>query len=108
GGHANVIHVPSAQKMDLYLIGDDELHAWAMQHRRRERIAGNDVWLAPAEYVVIRKLERVRMGGSSRHLRDVRDILVHAGPALDPAALRAMVASRGLEAALEAARNTPD
>ena len=36
---------------------------------------GEQLWLAPPEYVIIRKLEFYREGGSEKHLRDIRGML---------------------------------
>lgn len=36
-GHFNVIHRDTAVRADIYLAGDDPLHAWAFQHRLRMR-----------------------------------------------------------------------
>ena len=75
-----------------------------MARRRRELVSGQEVWLAPAEYVVVRKLEYYRSSGSERHLRDVRAILEQGQHFLDAAALEGLVADRGLERELDAAR----
>jgi hypothetical protein len=103
-GHFNVIHVPSAQKADFYLLGDAPLHAWALARSRRVVVGGRDVWLAPAEYVIVRKLLWYRMSRSERHLRDVRAILEHAGDLLDGPVLASLVAEQGLAGELDAAR----
>jgi hypothetical protein len=34
-GHFNLIHLESGFKADVYLAGDDALHAWALPRRRR-------------------------------------------------------------------------
>ena len=36
---------------------------------------GDEFWLAPVEYVILRKLEYYREGCSEKHLRDIFDIL---------------------------------
>ena len=74
-GHFNIIHHESGYKADIYLAGDDPLHEWAMPLRRRiEWTSGLTVSVAPPEYVVLRKLEFYREGGSSKHLTDIRAI----------------------------------
>jgi hypothetical protein len=47
GGHFNVIHIPSALKADLYPLGADPLHHWALKKRRRVEVAGRFMWVAP-------------------------------------------------------------
>ncbi len=50
-------------------------------------IGGIDVWLAPPEYVILRKLEYHREGGSEKHLRDIAGVLRVSGDTVDRAAL---------------------
>jgi hypothetical protein len=52
-------------------------------------------WIAPPEYVILRKLQYFREGGSDKHLRDVR-YMVAATP-LDREFLESQVARLGLE-----------
>lgn len=75
-GHFNIIHHESGYKADVYLAGQDPLHAWALPLRRR--IAWTDsisIDVAPPEYVILRKLEFFREGGASKHTVDIRAIL---------------------------------
>lgn len=43
--------------------------------------------LAPPEYVIVRKLQYFREGGSEKHLRDIRSMLAVWGAQLDSDAL---------------------
>lgn len=75
-GHFNLIHHESGYKADIYLVGNDPLHAWALPLRRW--ITWSDelsIAVAPPEYVILRKLEYYREGGSSKHPADIRAIL---------------------------------
>jgi len=36
---------------------------------------GNEIWVAPPEYVIIRKLEFFEEGGTEKHLRDIGGML---------------------------------
>jgi hypothetical protein len=74
-GHFNVIEHKSGFKADCYPTGADKLHAWAFELRNRVEVGGADVWLAPPEYVILRKLEYFREGGSEKHLHDIRGML---------------------------------
>jgi hypothetical protein len=47
--------------------------------------------MAPLEYVVLRKLEWHRDGGSARHLEDIRAMLRVSGERADRAALETWV-----------------
>lgn len=97
-GHFNLIHHETGMKADVYLAARDELHRWGLAHRRRVPLAEGGLALAPPEYVILRKLEFWREGGSEKHLRDVRAMLA-AVPDLDRAFLDAELRRRGLEEA---------
>lgn len=87
GGHFNVIHRDTALRADIYLAGDDPFHAWALEHRRRIEVEELALWLAPLEYVIVRKLEYFRASGSDRHLRDVAMMLRISGSLVNIPAL---------------------
>lgn len=87
GGRFDVIHRGTALRADVYLAGDDPFHAWAMGHRRRIEVEGLAIWLAPLEYVVIRKLEYYRASGSDRHMRDAAMMLRISAPLVDSVTL---------------------
>jgi hypothetical protein len=94
GGMFNLIHHQSQFKADLYLASRDPLHAWALENRRRIDLGGSGAWIAPPEYVIVRKLEFLRDGGSDKHLRDIRFIL--AATAVDRSFIETEVGHRGL------------
>lgn len=96
-GHFNVIHAPTALKADVYPSGDDALHEWALARRRAFRVDGEVVWTAPVEYVILRKLEYFRSGGSEKHLRDIRSMLREQGSAVNRDDLAVWVARLSLE-----------
>lgn len=96
-GHFNVIHADSGLKADFYTAGRDELHAWAFHHARHYVISQNSITLAPPEYVIVRKLEYYREGGSEKHLRDIRAMLAISGDLLDHPALLDWITRLGLE-----------
>ncbi|MFQ5739496.1 MAG: hypothetical protein ACE5JX_10840 [Acidobacteriota bacterium] len=82
-GHFNLIHNETGFKADVYLVGDD-LHRWALRRRRRVDLSGDaGLWVAPPEYVIVRKLEYYREGRSEKHLRDIRGLLETSGGDLD-------------------------
>ena len=95
-GHVNILHSPSALKADVYLAGEDPLHSWALDRRRRFDVGGREVWVAPPEYVILRKLLFFREGGSSKHVRDVRALLAAQGEKLDYATLERFAEERGV------------
>jgi hypothetical protein len=97
-GHFNVIHSSSGLKADFYTFNRDELHAWAFQRARKIQYQTIPVTLAPTEYVIVRKLEYYREGGSDKHLRDIRSMLAVSGDQIDRAALNDWIERRSLQA----------
>jgi hypothetical protein len=96
-GHFNIIHVETGFKADMYLTGRDDLNAWAFRFRRPFQIGEETVFLAPPEYVIVRKLEYYREGGSEKHLRDIRSMLAGLGEQLDRAVLNEWIEKRGVQ-----------
>jgi hypothetical protein len=87
-GHFNLIHQDSGFKADVYVAGDDPLHRWALAWRKRiSLLPDRGIWLAPPEYVIVRKLQFFDEGGGDRHLRDIRSMLEVSGDVLDRTAL---------------------
>ncbi len=80
-GHFNIIHLESGYKADVYLAGTDPLHRWALERVRRIPWGreGESIAVAPPEYVVVRKLEYYREGGSRKHVDDIHAILSVTG-----------------------------
>jgi len=96
-GHFNVIHSETGLKADVFLAGRDPLHEWAFQHARDYPIGAMRVRVAPPEYVILRKLEFYREGGSEKHLRDIRSMLGLSSELLDRDALMDWIRRLGLE-----------
>ena len=97
-GHFNVIHPESGLKADFYLAKRDELDAWGFRNVREYTIENTRIRLAPPEYVIVRKLEFFREGGSEKHLRDIRGMLNVSGEKINQADLNEWVQRQGVEA----------
>jgi hypothetical protein len=95
-GHFNVIHHATGFKTDFYLMGTDELHVWAMAGRKRVEIEGLPIWIAPPEYVILRKLEYYREGRLEKHLRDIAGMMALATEEIDLKTLREKIEEYGL------------
>lgn len=95
-GHFNLIHPESGLRADIYPESKDPLHAWAFKNRRRITVGNLEVWLAPPEYVIIRKLEYYREGGSSKHLEDIKKMLPQVQTNLDFEFLEKQLSDRQL------------
>ena len=105
GGHFNIVHHESGFKADMYPAGNDPLHEWALARGRRIEMGdGETLMIAPPEYVIVRKLEYFREGGSEKHLRDIRSMLTHSAEEISTAELESWIASRGLEEAWSKAK----
>jgi hypothetical protein len=48
---------------------------WGLRNRKSVDVEGDEFWLAPVEYVILRKLEYYHEGRSEKHLRDISGIL---------------------------------
>jgi hypothetical protein len=102
-GHFNVIHSDTSLKADFYTANQDELHAWAFRNTRQYTIGDTHVHLAPPEYVIVRKLEYFREGGSEKHLRDIHAMLAVSDEQIDQAALQDWIHRRNLKTEWEKA-----
>lgn len=96
-GHFNLILQATGFKVDCYLAGGDPLHAWAFTRRKWVETEGERVALAPPEYVILRKLEYYREGGSQKHLRDIAAVLNAQKNTMDRTALEAWIDTLGLQ-----------
>lgn len=96
-GHFNLIHHDSGFKADVYLHGSDEFHAWAIANKRRMVLdEPSGLWVAPPEYVIIRKLEYFKQGQSPKHLEDIRGIIAVSPEIIDRSSLTNWAKKRGV------------
>jgi hypothetical protein len=96
-GHFNLIHHDSGFKADIYPDADDALHQWAFENKKRVGLDDSfSIYLAPPEYVIIRKLEFFREGGSDKHLQDIRKMLPQIAGDLKMGFLESELERRGL------------
>ena len=107
-GHFNIVHLESALRADVYCVGDDPLGMWGLDHRHSVLIAGEPMWLAPAEYVIVQKLRYHREAGAERHLRDIAAMRRISGDIIDVAAIERWVARLALEPEWEKALRIVD
>ena len=96
-GHFNIIHHETGFKADFYLSGRDPLHSWGLDRARRLEVEGEPLVVAPPEYVILRKLEYFREGGSEKHLRDIRSMLDTSPELIQLTELEQQIALRGLQ-----------
>jgi hypothetical protein len=96
-GHFNIIHHKTGFRADIYLVGNDKLHRWAMERRQPIDLSGEVFWLAPIEYVILRKLEYYREGGSEKHLNDISGMATISRDQIDFGLLEDKIKEYGLE-----------
>jgi len=96
-GHFNLIHHDTGSKADIYLAGEDELHRWALAKKRDMVVEGERMKVAPPEYVIVRKLEYFREGGSEKHLRDIAGMVELSSDQIDYKELEEFIHRCGLE-----------
>ena len=96
-GHFNLIHHESGFKADIYTVGEDELHHWAMSRRIKVQVVEEPVWVAPPEYVILRKLEYYREGKSEKHLRDIASMMELSSAEIDLQELQNKIKEYSLE-----------
>jgi len=104
-GHFSLIHQETGFKADIYTSGQDEMHHWALNNRKLIDVDGEDFWLAPIEYVILRKLEYYRDGGSDKHLRDISSILDFSHEQIDFKQLKERIQQNSLEKEWKRATN---
>jgi hypothetical protein len=107
-GHFNLIHHETGSKSDIYLCGDDELNRWALSQRRKIAVESEHVWVAPPEYVIIRKLQYYREGESEKHLKDMEGMLSLSSEQIDFHLMEEMVKRHGLEREWQKVRSLAD
>jgi hypothetical protein len=107
-GHFNLIHHDTGLKADIYPCGRDRLSAWGLDHARKLVVDHSEVWIAPPEYVIARKLEYYAEGGSEKHLRDIEGILAVSRAAIDSDTLERNIDLVGGRAAWAKVRSPPE
>ena len=68
-------------------------------------IESTQVWIAPPEYVIIRKLQYHREGGSEKHLKDIAGMLTLSSGQIVYPLLEEMVSRHSLEKEWQKARD---
>ena len=82
-GHFNIIHYDSAFKADIYFTGKEQLLLWGMRNRKKWNAGETEFWIAPPEYVIIKKLHYWEEGHHEKHLDDIRAMLHVQGDTID-------------------------
>lgn len=82
--HFNIIHIPSASKVDFYLLKPDLFNQ--EEFARQQRLAFDDkreASFASPEDIILGKLDFYQEGKSEKHLDDIQKIIEVIGNSLD-------------------------
>lgn len=106
-GSFNLIAWHSADKVDVFVLGDGLLDRRQMERRQRVDVGGTSVWVTSVEDQVLRKLDWFRMTGetSDRQWRDVVGILQVQAGRIDDEDLTRTAQALGLDELLTRARS---
>jgi hypothetical protein len=104
-GHFNLIHHETGFKADIYFTGKEELQHWAMQNSKQIEFAGSIIFVAPPEYVIIKKLEFFKEGNAQKHLSDIKSILNNSIELINFDFLNKYIEAKGLKAEWLASQN---
>lgn len=106
-GHFNLVRNDTGFKADIYLMGSDPLHQWAMERKRCIELGHASLWLAPPEYVILRKMEFYQEGKSSKHITDIQAILKNMADQIDQKEIESMAKEKGLSEIWRECRKLP-
>jgi len=101
GGHWNIIHTATGLKADFYPCGTDVFFRWAWDHRQAARLDHGEIFYAPAEYILVWKVQWFAQGGGEKQVRDIRRMMELSPQAVDRVVLERELGRRGLFATFE-------
>jgi len=108
GDHFNIIHPASGMKIDVFSDRADEVSRSQVERGRRlQALEGLTAVFSSAEELIVKKLEYYRLGGSDKHLRDVRSMLDISGAEIDVERIEYWVQRLGLHAEWALVSNAP-
>lgn len=99
----NVIHIPSALKVDFWILTADEFEREMFRRKLKDSWLGEPVWIATAEDVVLHKLFWNRLTPSDRQLGDVAGVVAVQKGKLDEVHLRRWAVELGVMTEMEKA-----
>jgi len=88
GTPANLIHMQAAEKVDVWVVGDDEYAAASLARRRRATVSGACVWISSPEDAILAKLRWLQMADTRQHYDDALGVATVQWGNLDLAYLR--------------------
>lgn len=105
--HFNVIHSPTGNKIDFFLLKDSAYDLEQFARRKMEKFDENRfAFFASVEDVIIRKMDYYLEGGSTKHLEDIKGILSTYGGEIDFSCIAKWTARRGTTEVWEQLRSS--
>lgn len=96
-GHCNIIHHETGFKADIYFAGNNSFQHWALSNVKIIDFSGEQLPIAPIEYVIIKKLEFYKEGNAQKHLRDIISMMQNSKDIIDEKLLKNYLKEFGLE-----------
>ncbi len=96
-GHCNIIHFKTGFKADIYFCGKNQFEKWAVKNAKSFKFNGTEIYIAPVEYVIVKKLEFYKEGHSQKHIDDIKAILFNSRDDIDFPLLEKYVSDFGLQ-----------
>jgi hypothetical protein len=97
----NIVHIPSALKIDFWLIAGSSFEREMFRRRIEDLWFGEKMWIATAEDIILHKLYWNRITPSDRQLADVAGVVSVQKGKLDEPYLREWAGALNLRAELE-------
>ncbi|MBU0574255.1 MAG: hypothetical protein KKH83_07250 [Candidatus Margulisbacteria bacterium] len=83
-GHFNIIQSEAGVKVDFYVLKNDAFSQSGFTRKKKESFSEErSAYFASPEDTILKKLEWHKMGGSQKHLEDIRGMLKVSGDVLD-------------------------
>jgi len=79
----NILHIPSGNKIDIFVPKKDQLLEKEWQRRKKITINDFEIFIASPEYIILKKLEYYKEGESEIHLRDICSMLKISAEQID-------------------------
>lgn len=84
-------------KSDFYPSRNHPYFQWALAHAVPLDLDGVSIRIAPPEYVILWKLEFLRLSREDKHVRDIQGMLRVSGDRIDLALLNRAIEETGLQ-----------
>ena len=95
GQQFNILHVPSAMKIDVF-PPTDPIARSQIERSRLRRVGDVEARISPPEELIVSKLVYYREGGSDKHVNDIAAMLRISSDVIDREHVESLAARRGV------------